>query len=65
MHSLKKNTTVTEPIFIKIKITIQNCVNNYNAEFHENPTNGGVTDNRPQKERQTNVASTYNIPFIL
>jgi hypothetical protein len=57
--------TVTEPIFIKFTLAIQICVNNYNTEFHENPTNGGVTDIRSKKERQTDVASTQNIPFIL
>jgi hypothetical protein len=48
--------TVTEPILIKLILATQTCINNYNTNLHENPTNGGVTDTRPQKERQTDVA---------
>jgi hypothetical protein len=40
--------TITELIFIKITLAIQTCENNYNTEFHENPTNGDVTETRPQ-----------------
>jgi len=47
--------TITEPIFIKLKLALQTCVNNFNTKFHENPTNGGVTDTRLQTKRQRNV----------
>jgi hypothetical protein len=50
--------TVTEPIFIKLTLALHTCVNNYKTKFHENPTNGGVTDTRLKRERQTDVAST-------
>jgi len=50
--------TVTEPIFIKLTLAIQTCVNNYNTELHKNSTNGGVTDTRSQTERQIYAAST-------
>jgi hypothetical protein len=53
--------SVTEPIFIKLTLAI--AYNNYKIEFHKNPTNSGVTDTRSQTERQTDVASTKNIPF--
>jgi hypothetical protein len=49
---------VNEPIVIQITLAIQTCVNNYNTERHENPTNSGVSDNRSQTEGQTDVAST-------
>ena len=58
MHSLKYNMSVTESIFIKLTLALQNFVSNYNTEFNENPTNGCVTDTRPQTERQIYVAST-------
>jgi hypothetical protein len=50
--------TFTEPIFIKLTLALQTCVNKYNTKFNENPTNGGVTDTRSQTERQIYVAST-------
>jgi hypothetical protein len=53
-----------EPIFIKCTLALQTCVNNYNTKFHENPTNGGVTDTRPWTERQRNVASTKKYSFL-
>jgi len=56
---------VTEPIFIKLTLALQICVNHYNTKFHENPTNSGVTDTRPQTERQRDAASTKNIPFYI
>jgi len=54
--------TVTEPIFIKFTLAIQTYVNNYNIKFHENLTNSGVTDTRPQSENR-DVASIKNISF--
>jgi len=50
--------TVTEPLFIKITLAIQTCINIYKTESHENPTNSGVSDTRSQTERQTDVAFT-------
>ena len=44
--------TVSELIIMKLTLALQTCTNNYNTEFHENPTNGGVTGNRTQTERQ-------------
>jgi len=55
--------TVTELIFIKLTLAFQTCVNKSNIKFHEIPTNSGVTATRSKKERQTDVASTLNIPF--
>ena len=48
--------TVTELIIMKFTLALQTCANNCNTEFHENPTNGGVTGNRT--DRKTAVAST-------
>jgi len=58
MHSFKQNMTVTEPIFIKLTLAIQTCVNNYNTELHENPPKSGVSDTRSEAKRQTDAAST-------
>jgi len=49
---------VTEPIFIKIVLDTQTCVNNYNTKLHENPTNSGVSDTSSQTERQIDVTPT-------
>jgi hypothetical protein len=57
--------TVTEPIFMKLTLALQNCVNNYNKKFHENPTNDCVTDTRSHTERQIYVAPTKNIHFYI
>jgi hypothetical protein len=43
--------SVTKPIFIKLILALQICVNNYNIKFHENPTNCGVTDTRSQTKK--------------
>jgi hypothetical protein len=53
----------TWPIFIKITIVLQTCVKIYNTKLHEYPATGGVTDTRPQRERQGDMDSTQNIPF--
>jgi len=50
--------SVTNKIFIKLTLALQTCVNNYNREFHENPTDSGVTDTMSQTKGQTDVAST-------
>jgi len=57
--------SVTKTIFMKLTLALQTCINNYNIEFHENPTNSGVTDTRSQTKRQTDVACTQNILFTL
>jgi len=44
---------VNEPNVIQIALAIQTSLNKYNRERHENPTNSGVTDTRPQTEGQT------------
>jgi hypothetical protein len=49
---------VTQSILIQLTLAIQNCADNYNNKPHENPTNSGVTDTRPQTERQADVACT-------
>jgi hypothetical protein len=56
--------SATEPIFMKLALAIQTCVNNYNTKFNENPTNGGVSDTSPQTEKQRYIVSTKSIPFI-
>jgi len=44
--------TVTDPIVTKLTLASQTCVSNYNTEFHENPTNSGVTYTKSKKERK-------------
>jgi len=44
--------TVTEPVFTKLTLALQTCVQNYNTKFNENPTNSGVTDARSKKDEQ-------------
>jgi hypothetical protein len=54
----------TEPIFIKITLAIQTCVNNYNTELHGKPTNSDVSNTRSQTEGQPHKKFLFTLSRI-
>jgi len=53
--------TDNETIFTKNKSAWQESAKNIDAKFHEDPTDGAVTDNRKQKDGRTDLISTQGI----
>jgi hypothetical protein len=50
IYAFKKNTTVVAPIFMKSVLARLRFEENYQIEFHENPTYGFVADAWSQKD---------------
>jgi len=53
--------TATETIFTKNKFAWQVSAKNIDAKFHEDPTNGVITDKRKQKDGRADLISMQGI----